>query len=412
MEKKRVVITGMGAVTPIGNSITDYWNGLVSGRSGVKPITHFNTDDFTTKIAATIEDFDPGDNFDKKEVRRTSKFIQYAVVAAQEAITQSGLDINSISESCGVEIGSGMGGIEVLEQASLALNERGPAKVSPFTVPMMIADMASGVVSMKFNAKGPNSCAVTACASAANAIGNASRLIQDGHATAMITGGSEAVVTPLGVASFCAARSLSTQNDSPQTASRPFDLNRDGFVMGEGAGILILEELEHANRRGATILAEVIGFGTSGDAYHLTAPAPEGEGASRAIKMALKLANIDPKDVDYINAHGTSTRLNDKNETAAIKSIFGDHAYSVAISSTKSMTGHLLGAAGAIELIASALAIQHDQVPPTINYETPDPECDLNYTPNTAISRSINIAMSNSLGFGGHNTVLVIKKYN
>lgn len=409
---KRVVITGMGAVTPIGASVPDFWEGLISGRNGVGKIQAFDTSQFSTQIAAEVIDFDFSPFFDAKEVRRSSRFILLAVAAAQEAVRDSGLDISKDPERIGVEIGSGIGGIEILEQACEVLLNRGPSKMSPFTVPMMICDMAAGQVAMKTGAKGPNSCSVTACASSAHSMSNAFRLIQFGDAVAMITGGSEACITPLGLGAFCAARSLSTANDDPEHASRPFDKTRDGFVMGEGAGILVFEELEHAKARGAQIYAEVVGFGSSGDAYHLTAPAPEGEGAARAIKMALAMAKISPEDVDYVNAHGTSTYLNDKNETAAIKTAFGDHAYKMAVSSTKSMTGHLLGAAGGIELIASALAIKNGIVPPTMNYETADPECDLNYTPNKAIARDINVAISNSFGFGGHNGVLVLKKFS
>lgn len=409
---KRVVITGMGAVTPIGASVPDFWEGLISGRNGVGKIQAFDTSQFSTQIAAEVIDFDFSPFFDAKEVRRSSRFILLAVAAAQEAVRDSGLDISKDPERIGVEIGSGIGGIEILEQACEVLLNRGPSKMSPFTVPMMICDMAAGQVAMKTGAKGPNSCSVTACASSAHSMSNAFRLIQFGDAVAMITGGSEACITPLGLGAFCAARSLSTANDDPEHASRPFDKTRDGFVMGEGAGILVFEELEHAKARGAQIYAEVVGFGSSGDAYHLTAPAPEGEGAARAIKMALAMAKISPEDVDYVNAHGTSTYLNDKNETAAIKTAFGDHAYEMAVSSTKSMTGHLLGAAGGIELIASALAIKNGIVPPTMNYETADPECDLNYTPNKAIARDINVAISNSFGFGGHNGVLVLKKFS
>lgn len=412
MNKKRVVITGMGAVTPIGNNVPGYWDALISGTSGVTKIDRFDTSDYTTQIAAMVKDFDASSAFDKKEVRRTSLFIQYAVIAAKEAIAQAGLDVASIANDCGVEIGSGMGGLEILEDMANTLTAKGPAKVSPFTVPMMIPDMASGIVSIKTGAKGPNSCSVTACSSSANSMGNAFRLIQDGAVIAMITGGTEAVITPLGVASFCAARSLSTNNDNPTKASRPFDGERDGFVMGEGAGVVVLEEYEYAKKRGVNIIAEVIGFGASGDAYHLTAPAPEGEGATRAMKMALRTAGIKPEDVDYMNAHGTSTKLNDKNESMAIKTVFGEHAYKMSISSTKSMTGHLLGAAGAIEFIACAKAIEEGVVPPTINYTTQDPDCDLDYTPNEPKKRDINVTMSNSFGFGGHNAVLVLKKYN
>lgn len=410
-EKRRVVITGMGALTPVGNTTNEFWESLAQGKSGIDKISHFDTTGYSTNIAGTLKDYDPTLFLDKKEARRLSRFITVGTIAALEAVKDSGLNVEQDANRIGVEVGSGIGGIDVLEETCRTLFERGPAKVSPFTVPMMIADMASGFIAITVGAKGINSCSVTACASAANSMGNAFRYIQEGVAVAMITGGAEACVTPLGLSSFCAARSLSQRNDEPQKASRPFDLNRDGFVMGEGAGILVFEELEHAKARGAKIYAEVVGFGGSGDAYHITAPAPEGEGAVRALRMALESANLKAEEVDYINAHGTSTHLNDKNETAAIKTVLGDHAYKVAISSTKSMTGHLLGAAGAIELIACAKAMEHSLVPPTINYETPDPECDLNYTPNKAVSRTIKVALSTSFGFGGHNAVLAIKKY-
>ena len=407
--KKRVVITGMGTVNPVGNNVSEYWDSLMAGRSGIGLIEGFDTADFSTRIGAQIKDLDLCEFFDKKEVRRTSRFVLLAVVAALEALKMSGLDMTDIAERVGVEIGSGIGGIEILEEATRVLHSSGPSKVSPFTVPMMIADMASGMVAIKTGAKGPNSASVTACASSTHSIGNAYRIIERGDAVAMITGGSEACVTPLGLSSFCAARSLSQRNDDPLKACRPFDEQRDGFVMGEGAGVLILEEYEHAKKRGAKIMAEVAGFGSSGDAYHITAPALEGEGAKRAMLAAIADAGITPSQIDYVNAHGTSTKLNDKNETAAIKAVLGDHAYQVSVSSTKSMTSHLLGAAGAIEAIASVLAIQNSKVPPTINYESVDPDCDLDYTPNKPKDRKVTVAMSNSFGFGGHNAVLILK---
>ncbi len=407
MSQKRVVVTGCGTVNPLGNCVNDFWEGLLAGKSGIDLVKGFDTSDYTTRIGGQVKDLDPLLYFDKKEARRTTKFIIYAVAAATEAIKQSGLDIKSNPYEVGVEIGSGIGGIEILEEMAVILKEKGPSKVSPFTVPMMIPDMATGIVSIKTGAKGPNSCAVTACASAANAIGNAYKLIERGSAIAMIAGGAECAITPLGLASFCAARSLSTDNDNPKGASRPFDGTRNGFVMGDGSGIVVLEEYEHAKKRGANILAEIIGFGTTGDAYHLTAPAPGGEGAARAMKMALKDANLSPENIDYINAHGTSTLLNDKNESAAIKEVFGDYAKDVSISSTKSMTGHLLGAAGGIEAIVGIKAIQDNIVPPTINQALKDPDCDLDFTPNQAKEKEINTIMSNSLGFGGHNTVLI-----
>ncbi len=410
MDKKRVVITGLGAITPIGNTVQTYWDALLKGRGGVEKITHFDVSKYTTQIGALVKNFHPEDFFDKKEARRTSRFITFAVGAALEAIQDSGLDVHKEADWVGVEIGSGIGGIECLEETMRVLLEKGPSRVSPFTVPMMICDMASGQVAIRLGAKGPNSCSVTACASAAHSMANAFRTIQCGDAVAMVTGGSEAAISPLGLASFCAARSLSTQNDSPQTASRPFDLDRDGFVMGEGAGILIFEEFEHAVARGATLYAEVLGAGTSGDAYHITAPAPDGEGAARAMAMALKKSHLKPEDVGYINAHGTSTDLNDKHETTAIKTVFGDYAQKIPISSTKSMTGHLLGAAGAIELIACVKVLTTGWIPPTINQFSPDPHCDLNYTPNQAVKAKVDVAISNSFGFGGHNGVLAVGK--
>ena len=408
---KRVVITGYGTVNPLGNSIGEYIKNLKNGLCGIDHITHFDATGYSTRIAAEVKDVDFSDIMDAKEVRRTSRFISFAVKAANEALTQSGLQItDENANQVGVEIGSGIGGIDVFEQTTRTLIARGPAKVSPFTVPMMIIDMASGMVSIKTGAKGPNAATVTACASSTHSIGNAMRIIQNGQATAMIAGGSEACITPVGVASFCAARSLS-QNEDPKTACRPFDADRDGFVMGEGAGILILEELEHAKARGANILAELTGFGSTGDAYHITAPAENGEGAQRAITAAIDDANIEPTQIDYINGHGTSTKLNDKNESIAMKTILGDHAYKINISSTKSMTGHLLGAAGAIELIASIAGINHGFIPPTINYHNADEDCDLNYTPNEAIEKDISTIMSNSFGFGGHNAVLIAQKF-
>ncbi|MGE4169453.1 MAG: beta-ketoacyl-ACP synthase II [Candidatus Margulisiibacteriota bacterium] len=412
MDKKRVVITGFGALTPIANNATDFWTALKAGKSGITRIDRFDTTGFSTQIAGMVKGFEPENFVDKKEARRTSRFILYGLAAAMEAVAHSGLDISKIANQVGVEVGSGIGGIEVLEETINTLREKGPARVSPFTVPMMIVDMAAGMIAMKLGAKGPNSCAVTACASSAHSMANAFQLIERGEALAMITGGAEAAITPAGLASFCAARSLSERNDEPEKASRPFDKDRDGFVMGEGAGILVFEELEHAKARGATIYAEVIGFGSTGDAYHITAPAPEGEGANRAMRMGLRMAKLKPTDVAYINAHGTSTHLNDQNETMAIKDVFGEHAPSLNISSIKSMTGHLLGAAGAIEAISTALTLKDGIIPPTINWENGDDVCTLNYTPKTAVKRDVNYAISNSFGFGGHNAVLVFKKYH
>jgi 3-oxoacyl-[acyl-carrier-protein] synthase II len=407
----RVVITGLGTINPIGNNVTDYTESLKNGVCGIDHITFFDTEGYSARIGAEVKSPDFTDVLDAKELRRTSRFITFALKAAVEAVKDSGLEItDENANKIGVEIGSGIGGIEVLEQTTRTLIAKGPSKVSPFTVPMMIIDMASGLVSIKTGAKGPNSSSVTACASSTHSIGNAFRIIQRGDADAMISGGAEACITPVGLSSFCAARSLSS-NEDPKTACRPFDADRDGFVMGEGAGIVILESLEHAQKRGAKIYAEVVGFGSSGDAYHITAPAESGEGAQRAIKMALNDAKVNPTDIGYVNAHGTSTKLNDKNESIAIKTTFGDHAYNVNISSTKSMTGHLLGAAGAIELIASVDGMNNNYIPPTINYHNQDADCDLNYTPNEAIESSFDVAMSNSFGFGGHNAVLIAKKF-
>ncbi len=411
MTTKRVVITGMGTLNPSGNSVKEFWTSLKSGKSNISLVDEFDVSNYSTRFAGLIKNYDFEQILDKKECRRLSKFILFGYAATVEAIKQSGLNIEEHAEDIGVEIGSGIGGIDVLEKMTIALHERGPSKVSPFTVPMMIIDMISGFISIKTGAKGPNASSVSACASGCHAMGNAFQMIKNGKAKAMITGGSESAITPIGLASFCAAKSLSQDNDNYQTASKPFDLNRTGFVMGEGAGILVFEELEFAQKRGATILAEVTGFGSSGDAYHITAPAPEGEGGARAMKIALEDASIEPTNIDYINAHGTSTKMNDMNETAAIKSVFKDYAYDVSISSTKSITGHLLGAAAAIETIASILMIQNNIIIPTINYTTPDPDCDLNYTPNKTVEKEVNTIMSNSFGFGGHNAVIIIKQY-
>lgn len=409
---KRVVITGMGAITPIGNDVPSYWDALLSGTSGTGPVTSFDASAFPTRIAGSVRGFDPEEMVDKKEARRTSRFILFALKAALEAVADSGLDIAPIAEKVGIEIGSGIGGIEILEQTALTLFQKGPDRVSPFTVPMMIPDMAAGLVAIKTGAKGPNACTVTACASASNSMGNAYRLVRDGQVVAMITGGAEASITPLAMASFSAARSLSERNDDPSTASRPFCHTRDGFVIGEGSGILVFEDLEHALARGARIYAEVVGFGASGDAYHITAPAPEGEGAARAMRLALSSAGITPEAIGYVNAHGTGTELNDRNETAALKTVFGQHAAQLKVSSTKSMTGHLLGAAGAIEAVASVLTLQTGWIHPTINYMEKDPACDLDYVVGGAIQQPVRYAMSNSFGFGGHNAVVIFKQWD
>lgn len=410
--KKRVVITGLGALTPIGNNVTDYWNHLLAGKSGVALIEKFDTSEYPTKIGAEVKGFDPVEYIDRKEVKRMDRFTQFAVAAAKMAIADAQLDINEQnSHRIGVYIGSGIGGLSTWEEQYNILLEKGPKRVSPFLIPMMIANMASGVTSIHVGARGPNSAAISACATGTHSIGDAFKIIQRGDADVMIAGGTEASITPLGFAGFCAARAMSTNNDHPELASRPFDKQRDGFIMGEGAGVLVLETLEHALARGARIYAEMAGYGMSGDAYHLTAPAPDGEGATRAMQIALADAGLQPEDVSYINAHGTSTEFNDKFETLAIKAVFKDYAYKLPVSSTKSMTGHLLGAAGGIEAVACVKAITDNIVPATINYENPDPECDLDYVPNQARQHTVEVAMSNSLGFGGHNASLCIKKY-
>lgn len=411
MEKRRVVVTGIGAVTPLGNDAETTWKNIVAGQSGIDIVTRVNPDDFPAKVAAEVKDFDPSLFMDRREARKMDRFTQYAVAAALMAVKDANLEIGEHNaERVGVWIGSGIGGMETFEQQFEIFQQRGYRRVSPFFVPMMIPDMAAGQVSIILGAKGMNSCTVTACATGANSIGDAFRVIQRGDADVMIAGGTEAPITKMSFAGFCANTALST-NPDPKTASRPFDKNRDGFVMGEGAGIIVLEELEHALRRGAKIYAEIVGYGATADAYHITAPAPGGEGGVRAMRQALQDAGLQPEDIDYINAHGTSTEYNDKYETIAIKEVFGDHAYKLAISSTKSMTGHLLGATGAVEAIFSVLAIRDGVIPPTINYETPDPECDLDYVPNEARRQTVRAVLSNSFGFGGHNATLIFKAY-
>ncbi|UQD51410.1 beta-ketoacyl-[acyl-carrier-protein] synthase II [Bacillus methanolicus] len=411
MEKRRVVVTGIGAVTPLGNDVDTTWNNIIAGVSGIDLMTRVNRDEYPAKVAAEVKDFNPETFIDKKDARKMDRFTQYAVAASLMAVEDAGLVINEENANrIGVWIGSGIGGMETFEQQFETFLNRGYRRVSPFFVPMMIPDMATGQVSIILGAKGFNSCTVTACATGTNSIGDAFKVIQRGDADAMITGGTEAPITKMAVAGFCANTALST-NPDPKTASRPFDKNRDGFVMGEGAGIIVLEELEHAKARGAKIYAEIVGYGATGDAYHITAPAPAGEGGARAMKMAIKDAGLRPEEIQYINAHGTSTEYNDKYETLAIKEVFGDHAYKLAISSTKSMTGHLLGAAGGIEAIFTVLALKESILPPTINLETPDPECDLDYVPNEARKQEIDAAISNSFGFGGHNATIVFKKY-
>lgn len=409
---RRVVVTGMGAITPIGNSLAEYWEGLTTGRNGIGRITLFDPSRHACQIAGEVKGYDPHDYLDRKDAKRMDRFAQFAVSASKQAIADAGFVINDLNaEQVGVVIGTGIGGLKVMEDQQEIYLSKGPDRCSPFMVPMMIANMAAGLTAIHLGAKGPNSCSVTACAAGSNAIGDAFRLVQRGYAQAMICGGTEAAVTPLSFAGFAAARALSTRNDDPTHACRPFDRDRDGFVMGEGAGILILEELEHALSRGAQIYAEIIGYGMTCDAYHMTAPVPGGEGAARAIQLALKDAGITPDQVSYINAHGTSTPANDSTETAAIKTALGDDAYRVAISSTKSMTGHLLGGSGGIEGVAAAMAVKHDHVPPTINLVNPDPACDLDYVANQSRSHSVEVALSNSFGFGGHNVTLVFKKY-
>jgi 3-oxoacyl-[acyl-carrier-protein] synthase II len=411
--KRRVVVTGMGAVTPVGNHVATMWRSLIEGRSGAGPITKFDASTFEVRFACEVKNFDPLQYMDRKEAKRADQFTQYAVAASKQAMEDAGFGNGSgyDPDNTGVIIGSGIGGLKIFEEQHDVYRQRGPSKISPFFIPMFISDIAAGIVSMQFGAKGPNYATVSACATSAHAIGDAFRTIQYGDADVMITGGTEATVTPMAVGGFANMKALSERNDSPETASRPFDLTRDGFVMGEGGAVLILEELEHAKRRGARIYSEIVGYGATGDAYHLPAPAPNGEGAQRAMKRALRDANLAPADVQYINAHGTSTPANDLNETAAIKAVFGEHAYHVNVSSTKSATGHMLGAAGAVELVISTLAINSGIIPPTINYQTPDPECDLNYTPNKPAERTVDVAISNSFGFGGHNTTLAVKRY-
>lgn len=412
MMERRVVITGLGPISPVGAGKKVFWQSLTEGKSGISKITHFDATDFSSQIAGEVSDFNPTDFVDAKRARRMDRFSQFAVGATSLALKDAGLTITEANaEKVGVIIGSGIGGLATLEEQHIVLLEKGPKKITPFLIPMMISNMAAGHVSIVFGAKGPNYCPVSACATSAHAIGEAFEIIKRGAAEICIAGGSEASITPLAMAGFCAARVLSTRNDEPARASRPFDAKRDGFVMGEGAGVVIIETLESAQARGAHIYAEIIGYGMTSDAYHITAPSPEGEGAARAMKAALDEGNLEPSEVDYINAHGTSTPYNDEFETMAIKTVFGEHAYDLAVSSTKSMTGHLLGAAGGIELIVCALAIDTGIIPPTINYENPDPQCDLDYVPNASVKKPVKVALSNSLGFGGQNASLVIRKY-
>ncbi len=411
---RRVVITGTGLICAVGKDVPSSWASLLEGRSGIDTITSFDPSNLDVRFAGEVRDFDPGEYIDRKEVKRTDRYAQLAIAAAVQAMREAGLedDRSAIDpETFGVIVGSGIGGIATFEEQHGRFVEKGPGRVSPFFVPMFIADIAAGLISIRYGAKGPNYATVSACASGAHAIGNAFRSIQTGEADVMITGGTEASVTPMTIAGFAAMTALSERNDSPQTASRPFDATRDGFVLGEGAGILVLEELEHARARGATIIAEIVGFGQTADAYHITAPAAGGEGAVRAMKAALRDAGAALTDVGYINAHGTSTPANDVNETMAIKTTFGDHAYKLVVGSTKSMTGHTLGAAGGVEAVITALVCRHGIIPPTINYSVPDPECDLDYATNGAVRRQVDLALSNSFGFGGHNVSLAIRRW-
>jgi 3-oxoacyl-[acyl-carrier-protein] synthase II len=412
MMGRRVVITGVGLVTPLGTGVEKNWQAIRSGTSGIGPITRFDASSHASQIAGEVTDFNASDFLDKQLLRRFDIFIHYAVAASRMAMTDSGLEINaSNAHRVGCVTGSGLGGLEMLETYHQKLLEQGPRKISPFFIPGIIANMVPGQISIEYGAKGPNLSLETACAASAHAVGEAFRMIRDGISDAMITGGAEAVVTPLAVGGFCSMKALCTRNDEPEKASRPFDRDRSGFVIGEGSGILILEEMNQALERGADIYAEIVGYGLSGDAYHISAPEPQGEGAISCMEMALNFANMKPQDVDYINAHGTSTQLNDLSETKAVKKVFEEHAYNLAISSTKSMTGHLLGGAGGVEAIYSILAIKHGLLPPTVNYDNPDPECDLDYVPNVPREADVKVAMSNSFGFGGTNASLLFKAY-
>ena len=414
MSKRRVVITGLGALAPNGNSVVNFWSGLLAGKSGIQRVSYFDAEDFSVKIAGELSDFNAEDYFDRKELRKLDPFSIYGLVTAAEAITHSGLDVNTIDrDRAGVIIGSGVGGIQTLEDQHMVMQNKGSRRVSPFFVPKMIANIAAGQIAIKFGLRGPNFTVVSACSSGSDAIGQAFRKIQHDETDVMITGGTEASVTPLTIAGFGNMKALSSShNDEPEKASRPFDKDRDGFVLGEGAGMILLESLDHAQARGANILAELSGYGATDDAFHITQPAEGGAGAVKAITLALEDAGAQPEEINYINAHGTSTHFNDKSESAAIRTVFGAYADVLKVSSTKSMTGHLLGASGAIAAVACVKAIQDNKVPPTINYTTPDPECDLDYVPNTAQSLECNAVMINAFGFGGHNAVLVIRAWN
>ena len=409
--KRRVVVTGLGIVSPIGCVKEEFWSNLIQGKSGIGHLTHFDASQYESRIAGEVRNFAPHPFISSKDLRRMEKFVQFGVTAAKNAIDESGLDISKEDPyRIGVLVGSGIGSLRIIEEEHKVILEKGPSRVTPFLIPMLIVNMASGHISIMLKIKGPNLCITTACASGAHAIGEAMRIIQYGDADIMIAGGTESCITALGVGGFCALKALSTRNNEPERASRPFDKARDGFVMSEGCGIVILEELEHAKKRNAKIYGEIVGYGMTGDAYHMTAPDPEGEGAARCMANALKDANLKPEDISYINAHGTSTSLNDKIETLAIKKVFGNFAKKVPVSSTKSMLGHQLGAAGGVEFVICCLAIERGIIPPTINYETPDPDCDLDYVPNKARQAKVNVCLSNSLGFGGHNATLCVKK--
>ena len=413
MGKRRIVVTGLGIISPVGSQVSTMWESLIKGKSGVSRITAFDPSEFTSQIAGEVKDFDPLKYISFKESKRMDRFVQFAIAAAQEAFQDAGIDMQKEDPyRVGVLIGSGVGSLHVVQEQCRNYETKGPSRISPFMIPLIIVNEAAGNVSIVLGAKGPNSCVATACATGSHAIGDAFRIIEHDNADIMIAGGTEGCITPMGVGGFCSLKALSLRNDAPEKASRPFDKERDGFIMGEGAGIVILEELEHAKKRGAEIYAEVVGYGMTGDAYHITAPNPEGEASAKAMEFALKDAGLNPEDIQYINAHGTSTQLNDKIETKAIKTCFNSHAKKLAISSTKSMTGHLIGAAGGLEFIVSVLAVKNDIVPPTINQESPDPECDLDYVPNQSRQMQVNAALSNSLGFGGHNATLIVKKFS
>jgi beta-ketoacyl-acyl-carrier-protein synthase II len=412
MKKRRVVVTGLGVITPLGNSVQEFWEGLCAGRSGIGYITRFDTQDFPIKIAAEVKGFDPLQYIDKKEVKKMDTFIHYALAASEMAVQDAGIKLDDLDKDrAGVLIGSEAGGLPAIEEEHKLLLEKGPKRISPFFIPSLLINLASGQISIRFGFRGPNLAVATACAAGTHAIGDAFKIIQRGDADLMISGGTEAEITPLAIGGFNALKALSRRNEEPQKASRPFDRDRDGFVMGEGCGLLVLESLEHALKRNADIKAEIVGYGLTADAYHMTTPSPGGRGAAQCMKMALADAGLAPEEVDYINAHGTSTPLNDAIETAAIKAVFGKHAYRLAVSSTKSMIGHLLGAAGGVEAVATVLTIRNNLIPPTINYETPDPNCDLDYVPNKARPAEVNVALSNSFGFGGTIGCIVFKKF-